>query len=128
MALSAFGLWLWSVRSGEAPGQATDASAVRSTLHLETFVLNVGGAGQSAYLRVGIELGLSQDAKRAQGVAAIPQIRDTILEVLSGSNADDLLTSSGKTKLKRDLLRALQERVPAVGAEQVYFTEFLVQR
>jgi hypothetical protein len=26
------------------------------------------------------------------------------------------------------LLRALQERAPALGVEEVYFTEFLIQR
>jgi hypothetical protein len=30
--------------------------------------------------------------------------------------------------LKEDLLRALQARLPGLGVEEVYFTEFLIQR
>jgi flagellar basal body-associated protein FliL len=38
------------------------------------------------------------------------------------------MTAAGKTKLKADLLHALQERIPQLGVEEVYFTEFLIQR
>jgi flagellar basal body-associated protein FliL len=31
-------------------------------------------------------------------------------------------------KLKEDLLHALQERLPGLEVEDVYFTEFLIQR
>ena len=48
--------------------------------------------------------------------------------VLAQSRVDELLTAKGKTKLKEDLLHALQERIPALEVEEVYFTEFLIQR
>ncbi len=125
---SAIAAWLCFRQRGESPAQASDTSPVRSTLHLETFVLNVDGSGLGAYLRIGIDLGLNQDAKRAEQAVPVAKIRDVILDVLGQANADDLLTLPGKTKLKHDLLRGLQGHVPALGAEQIYFTEFLVQR
>ncbi len=60
--------------------------------------------------------------------APVGQVRDTILGVLAESRVDELLTTQGKTKLKAGLLRALQEREPGLGVEEVYFTEFLIQR
>ena len=55
-------------------------------------------------------------------------VRDTIVGVLAQSQVDDLLTAKGKAELKADLLQALQERVPGLEVEEVYFTEFLIQR
>jgi len=55
-------------------------------------------------------------------------VRDAILGVLAEAKVNDLMTAAGKTKLKADLLHALQERIPQLGVEEVYFTEFLIQR
>jgi len=122
------GLWIWIAHPGTSSAGSTPVAPVESTLHLETFVLNLADTDQRSYLRVGIELGLNQDAKHAEETVPIAKVRDTILSVLGEARVADLMTSAGKTKLKRDLLRALQERVPRLGAEQVYFTEFLIQR
>ena len=127
LVLAGVGIWFWMNRSDD-PAQANDTSTVRSTLHLETFVLNLADADQRSYLRIGIDLGLNQDAKKVEQVGSVAEVRDTILTILSQAKVDDLLTSGGKAKLKQDLLRALQERMPRLGVEEVYFTEFLIQR
>ena len=97
------------------------------TLHLETFVLNLSDPGQRSYLRVGIDLGLSRPLGKAEAPPLGP-VRDTIIGVLGQAKAEDLITAEGKAKLKQDLLRALQNRVPELGVVEVYFTEFLIQR
>jgi flagellar basal body-associated protein FliL len=128
LLFGAVAFWFVTSRTSDSSVQANDRSVFQSIFHLETFVLNVGGADQRAYLRVGIDLGLSQPAKRAEEAVAVAQVRDIILGVLGEAKADDLLTAGGKARLKQDLLRALQQRVPQLGAQEVYFTEFLVQR
>ena len=55
-------------------------------------------------------------------------IRDAILTVLSTWTSEALLTTEGKTKLKKGLVRALQKRVPELNVQEVYFNDFLVQR
>ena len=97
------------------------------TLHLETFVLNLADPQQRSYLRVGIDLGLSHEIGRGEN-APVAEVRDTILGVLAQCRVEDLQIAAGKTKLKEDLLRALQARLPGLGVEEVYFTEFLIQR
>lgn len=122
------GFWVVMGRGSDAPAKAKDVSPVHATFHLETFVLNMNGGEQRAYLRVGIDLGLNQEAKHAEETVSIAEVRDTILGVLGEAKADDLLTAAGKAKLKQDLLRSLHERLPQLGAQEVYFTEFLIQR
>jgi flagellar basal body-associated protein FliL len=62
-----------------------------------------------------------------KGEAPVALLRDTILSVLASAPPEPLFAADGKQKLKADVLKALQERVPDLGIENVYFTEFLVQ-
>ena len=127
VVLAAGGFWFWSPRRDErvTPGSG---SRVQSTLHLEAFVLNLADPGQRSYLRVGIDLGLGRELGKGENAPPIAQLRDTILGVLGESRVEDLLTEKGKIKLKEDLLHALQQRMPEQAVEEVYFTEFLIQR
>lgn len=119
--------WFW-MRNDSPPAQAGGANQVRSTLHLEDFVLNAADSDQRAYLRVGIDLGLNQDAKRTAEGAPVAEVRDTILSVLGEAKVDDLMTSGGKKKLKEQILRALRERLPELGVEEVYASAQVDQR
>jgi len=116
----------FGLRSGVAASTSTHAEA-ENTLALDPFVVNLDGTGQRAYLRISITLGLSKTLSHKKDDLPIAPLRDAILAVLSSEQPDQLLASEGKEKLKVDLLRALQERAPQLGVENVYFTEFLVQ-
>jgi len=125
VVLAGIGIFVWM-----RPDPSTSAAegAAESTLALETFVVNLPGSGQRAYLRAGITLGLAHPLPRNQP-EAVPTalVRDTILSVLATAQPDDLLKAEGKRQLKDELLKALQERVPQLAVQNVYFTEFLVQ-
>jgi flagellar protein FliL len=127
VAAAVVGVWFWSTRAGELSARESGASRIKATLHLETFVLNLADSDQRSYLRVGIDLGLSKEIKHGEEPPLAP-VRDTILSVLTLAKGDELLTAKGKDALKADLLHALRERLPELGVEEVYFTEFLIQR
>lgn len=127
LVLAGVGLRYWLSAASE-PTVASGASRVQSTLHLEPFVLNLADTEQRSYLRVGVDLGLKQDLKSIEKTVSTAQVRDSILTVLGEAKVDELMTAAGKAKLKQEILRTLGERVPQLGAEEVYFTEFLIQR
>lgn len=118
-------VFVWLI--GQGSSGAAEVAA-ESTLTLETFVVNLSGSGQRAYLRVGITLGLARPLPRNKA-EAVPTalVRDTILAVLATAQPEELLKVEGKRQLKEELLKALQERAPQMAVENVYFTEFLVQ-
>jgi flagellar basal body-associated protein FliL len=128
MAVSlAAAVWFWHRSDAPQPAQI-DNGGIRSVIHLESFVVNLSGATESAYLRVGIDLGVASDQKDAEKQVAFKgRLRDTILAVLSTRTVDELLTTDGKAKLKDDLLKAIVARVPEIQCREVYFNEFLVQ-
>lgn len=127
LVLAGAGVWFWANHASDS-AQANQADPVHSTLHLETFVLNLADNDQRSYLRIGIDLELNQEAKHAEETIPLAQVRDTILGVLGEAKVSDLLKTGGKAELKQQVLHALQDRVPALGVQQVYFTEFLIQR
>jgi flagellar basal body-associated protein FliL len=125
LVLGVVGGVVWLVSGSSA---TTAEGAAETTLALDTFVVNLTGSSQRAYLRVGITLGLARPLPRNQADAApIALIRDTMLSVLATSQPEDLLRADGKRQLKDALLKALQEHVPQIAVQNVYFTEFLVQ-
>lgn len=126
IVLAVLAVW-WGSTLHHGAGSGPENSPVKSTLHLETFVVNLAGREQRAYLRLGVDLGLNRELKHGEQ-APVAQVRDTILGILSSAKVDDLLTPEGKSQLKADLLQGLKERVPELGVEQVYFTELLIQR
>jgi flagellar FliL protein len=125
------GGWMWKRSSVKTQAAAASASPeVNSVLPLDSFVVNLQDPAGNGYLRVGIDLGLTSAAKdddKEKQAAYLPRLRDTILGVLGSRSVDDLLTPDGKTKLKADLLQAIDARVPELQCKEVYFTEFLVQ-
>lgn len=135
LALGGVSFFLWKNKGGKSAAEkAPEKPKVESVLKLEPFVLNLTDPEAKTYLRVTMELGLSKPAVKGKKEGAgesgppIALVRDTILTVLAVGKSDELLTPEGKTKLKEDLLGALQKRAPDLGVEEIYFTEFLIQR
>jgi flagellar basal body-associated protein FliL len=110
------------VRFSSAAASGPD---VAYTFPLETFVVNLSGGGRS-YLRVGIALGLSHAPARKEDLP-VAIVRDTILSIISAVKPEELAQTEGKERLKGQILQALKDRLPHLGVEDVYFTEFLVQ-
>ena len=127
LVLAAIGIRFGVSHAHETASPQAPEIQVKSTVHLDAFVLNLADPDQRSYLRVGIDLGLNQEPKHGEQ-APVAQLRDAILGVLSQGKVDELLTPEGKSKLKENLLRALRQQVPQAGVEEVYFTEFLIQR
>jgi len=109
--------------------ESDGGSGVRAVLHLETFTVDMSSPDQKVYLRVGIDVGLGHDLKgQDDGGTPTALVRDTILGVLMAAKPDDLTSGDGKQKVKDQILNALHRRAPGLGAQEVYYTEFLMQR
>lgn len=123
ICVSAF-LWIHHRKNNDEGKSST----VVKVIHLDTFVVNLGGTDQRAYLRLGVDVGVGAvDAEKSDEFATAI-LRDTILSVITAQTAEQLLTDKGKSELKTSLLSALQQRLPSWSIRDVYFTEFLVQR
>jgi flagellar FliL protein len=130
--------WFFLVHTKKAsasqPVQQAEKQEPEYTVHLESFTVNLADQEENHFLRVTMDLGVAhapkEAAKEGADTSGFPtaQTRDAILSILAASKAAELLTPDGKEQLKHNLIAALQRKVPDIGARDVYFTEFLVQR
>jgi flagellar basal body-associated protein FliL len=119
----------WVVLASAKKPALAESGGPKSVLHLEPFVLNLADPGQKAYLRIGVDVGVEHAPATSEASAAtVSLLRDTMIDVLSRGDPDELLSSEGKAKLKNSLVQALQQRAPGLAVQEVYFTEFLIQR
>lgn len=132
LLIAAGGGAAWYLRHSKTEANAapprTDTAPV-AIIHLESFIVNLADTEQIAYLRASIDLGVGKPPTKKEG-DSLPTapIRDAILGVLATRKSTELLTSDGKMKLKQDLLAALKNKVPDLDVQEIYFTDFLVQR
>ncbi len=131
LLLAAGGALGWHFFSRKAAASGPAPTAPLTLVHLNKFIVNLADTDRDAYLKVSIDLGVTGPVSKGEDgdqKVPVPEIRDTILAVMTTCHSSDLLTPAGKMQLKRNLINALDRRVPKLGVRQVYFTDFLVQR
>jgi flagellar FliL protein len=101
--------------------------AVTSVFALDPFVLNL--ADQGRYLKVTIQFEVSDESMVESVENRTPQLRDTIITLVSSKSLNSISSPEGKFQLKDEVLfRANQ----IMGMEKdifknLYFTEFVMQ-
>jgi flagellar FliL protein len=123
-----FGYSKYSKNKEDKPeSEKTDTVSIACPLN--SFVvnlLNTKGAGKS-YLKVTMQLEVGKEEDRLLIENHKPQIRDTILLLLSSQTLNDINTIEGKLELKQSLLTRMKQILGAEVVRRIYFTEFVVQ-
>ncbi len=129
--------WLLLGKHAKAAGAETAVAAVAAPkradkpvfLDLDSFTVNLEGGDRLLY--VGMTLQLGNESTQEFLRAHLPQVRNRMLMVLSGQDADALITSDGKQKLaeaiRTSLLKQFTGAQPALLVDKVLFTQFIVQ-
>jgi flagellar FliL protein len=96
---------------------------------LESFIVNLmdkAGAGRR-YLKVQLELEIGDKTDETLLKKRIPQLRDTILLLLSSQTLSEINSMEGKLELKQALLASINRALGRRVVNRLYFTEFVVQ-
>lgn len=94
---------------------------------LGSFVVNLKASGGNRFLKVVIELELSQTALKEELKQRTYEIRDLVIVYLSGKSIDDVQTSEGKISLRNGIIKRINQRLKTGKIKNLYFTEFIVQ-
>ena len=118
------------------PAEAAHASAAEApktlevtgpVVALEPFVVNLDEPGTARYLKVTIQIELT-NAEAEPAIEKSKQlIRDTILSHLSGLHVKDTLGASAKDTLRTELQANVEKVVGTGKVRRVFFQEFVVQ-
>ncbi len=102
---------------------------VRIACPLESFIVNLmdkAGLGKR-YLKVTISLEVGNEEYEKMVERHKPQLRDTILLLLSSQSFNEISTMEGKLELKQALLSRINQVLGQGIVHRIYFTEFVVQ-
>jgi len=154
LALAAAGVvgwWFFQQQTAQQPqeeatAKLTSFAAPPTFLPLDSMVVNLADSGGERFAQVGITLEIAHAAIADQIKPWLPQIRSSILLLLSQRTSEELLTREGKEQLALDIRRAAlrplgysvakdadpddeatQPYAPHLPVRQVLFSSFIVQ-
>jgi flagellar FliL protein len=116
-------------KNTEAKAATQKTENVSIICPLKSFVVNLldkSGVGKR-YLKVTIELEVGKEADKLLIDGRNPQIRDTILLLLSNETLNEINTMEGKLALKQEILSRIKQILGEGVVRRIYFTEFVVQ-
>jgi flagellar FliL protein len=94
---------------------------------LEPFIVNIYDGQELRYLRLKVEMEVSnEEAKNELGVKQ-SQVRDSIIVLLTTKTLLDIRDQQGKNQLRQEILNAVGRIVSPGKVLRVYFTDFVVQ-
>jgi len=92
---------------------------------LEPFIVNLAGGRNYLKIEIGVELSDQNLDMEIQN--KMPQIKDSVIIVLSTKSFDDISTSRGKIKLKDELSMRINSILYTGTIKNIYFTNFVIQ-
>lgn len=112
---------------GEASGKPTAGTAPGVMFDLDPFIVNLADAPDIRYLKLTVKLELENDGVSTNLSSRIPQLRDTILVLLSSKDSTAIRTPQGKFQLRDEITQRINGLLPKPGVKTAYFTDFVVQ-
>jgi flagellar FliL protein len=94
---------------------------------MEPFIVNLRDNNGERYLKVVLQLEVSQPAVVAELDLLKPKLRDSALDLLGSKSYQELQDLSGKQKLRDDIMIRLNSFLTSGKIVRIYFTEFVIQ-
>ena len=106
---------------------APKASSPGAIYDVEPFIVNLADTPEVRYLKLTVKLELESQDASAELASRIPQLRDTILVLLTSKDAASIRTPQGKFQLRDEITQRVNSLLPKPGVRAAYFTDFVVQ-
>ncbi len=111
----------------ESEAEETAEADAGAIYELDPFIVNLADAGELRYLKVSMKLQLTK-AKYADTINNhIPQIRDSMLILLSSKDSKSIRTTEGKMELQDEIVQRVNGLFEDNKVTKVYFTDFVTQ-
>jgi flagellar FliL protein len=114
--------------AGEQPDEVVSLEqSLGPIFSLDTFIVNLADKGGTRYLRVTMDLELGNSDLEDELYKRLPQVRDSLLMILPTKRFEDIRTMQGKTALRDEMLKTLNDFLAQGKITNIYFKEFVVQ-
>lgn len=112
---------------GHGEGSGKGAAAPGVIFETDPFIVNLADAPDIRYLKLTVKLEVENETISASLASRVPQLRDTILVLLSSKESASIRTPQGKFQLRDEITQRVNALLPKPGVKTVYFTDFVVQ-
>ncbi len=111
-----------------SPGQAASAPhGERAVMSLDPFLVNLADRETRRYLKLKVDLEVSQEKSVKELEKSLSSIRDALILLLSSKAFTEISTVEGKGHLKQEILQKLAAIPGGRKVTNIYFTEFVAQ-
>lgn len=108
-------------------GKHGAAATPGAMFDLDPFIVNLADAPEIRYLKLTVKLEVENEAVAAELSSRVPQLRDTVLVLLSSKDSNTVRTPQGKFQLRDEITQRVNGLLPTPGVRSAYFTDFVVQ-
>jgi flagellar FliL protein len=124
-----FGAIYFLSNSGEAKKAATPPTSplIGTMWQIDPFIVNLADNQGERYLKVVMQLEVSDPMVSAQLEQLKPKLRDNVMDLLTAKSYAELMDSGGKQRLRDEIVLRLNSFLTKGGIVKVYFTEFVIQ-
>lgn len=112
---------------GEAPPAPGEMKGYKDLVTLPTFVVNLADPLGRRYLKLTMDVEVSDEKAVAELKANESKIRDAVILLLSSKSFQELSTIESKIMLKKQLVERLNQVLGGPKVLRVFFTEMVVQ-
>ncbi|QIR76930.1 flagellar basal body-associated protein FliL [Sulfurospirillum diekertiae] len=107
--------------------KSTDHLAIGPMYPMAQFIVNLLSESGNRFLKVSIDLELSDPKLQPEMDHKKSLIRDIIIRTFSSKTFEEISTLKGKDKLKDEVLDKINENLSDGQVKNIYFTDFVVQ-
>ena len=107
--------------------KSTDHLAIGPMYPMAQFVVNLLSESGNRFLKVAVDLELSDPKLQPEMDHKKSLIRDIIIRTFSSKTFEEISTLKGKDKLKDEVLDKINENLSDGQVKNIYFTDFVVQ-
>lgn len=107
--------------------KSTDHLAIGPMYPMAQFVVNLLSESGNRFLKVAVDLELSDAKLQPEMDHKKSLIRDIIIRTFSSKTFEEISTLKGKDKLKEEVLDKINENLSDGQVKNIYFTDFVVQ-
>ncbi len=94
---------------------------------MDPFIVNLSNSERMRYLKLKVEVESMEVKSNEEYEKRLPQLRDTVLAILTSKTSKEIMDSEGKTKLRNEIAARLNQLLTTFQIKTVYFAEFVIQ-
>lgn len=118
---------LYFTKGSSKKEAAVKEAPVTAVWSMEPFIVNLVDNNGERYLKVAIELEISDKSIVPELNKLKPKLRDNVLDLLTAKSYKDLVDMVGKQRLRDEIMMRLNSFLTGGKITKVYFTEFVIQ-